>query len=118
MTNNGTSARVSEVSGVECAKCGKLNELEGRVCAHCGRRLYMHCRRCGVRNPRTAHSCSNCGRHLHKSSWGRFKRAVSRYTRGHWRYKILLVLLIAVAVWVLVYRLAAPSQFPDLPLAQ
>ena len=115
MTIQGTAAGVS---GVECAKCGKVNEPEARICAQCGGRLYTHCRRCGARNPRVARSCSDCGRHLHRSSWGRFKRAVSRHTRGRWRYKILLVLLIVAAVWLLIYRLAAPSQFPDLPRAE
>ena len=110
-----TQRACAGVSGVECAKCRKLNEPKARVCSQCGGRLYLHCRRCGVTNPRIARSCSNCGRHLHRSSWGRLKRAVSRHTRGRWRYQLLLVLLIAAAVWLFIHNLAIPAKFPDLP---
>jgi ribosomal protein L40E len=78
----------------------------------------MHCRHCGATNPRLAVRCSNCGRSLHKSLWRRLRRAVARRLRGRSRYQVLLVLLVLLAIYFFIYRLAAPALFPDLPQAE
>ena len=93
--------KAEKESGVQCAKCGHLNQRRINACQECGARLYVTCHYCGHRNQRAVMKCAECGERLHRSFWRRWWKTV---TPKRTSVKPVHLLMLTVTVY-LAYRI-------------
>jgi ribosomal protein L40E len=109
-----SNASVAELNTTKCPKCGNPNGGEAQDCGKCGARLHVQCRKCGSRNPRVENRCSKCGHRLYRSH----RSSHHDHLDSDSKFKLLLVVVVLVALYVVVRWLAAPAGFPALSPAE